>query len=90
MRPHTRGSPGCPLKALTFGAFHHQMVDEEADEYEEQALPSFKCPITHRVMRDPVVAADGHCYERSAISAWFARRGEGQQAHWKGIFSHCR
>lgn len=28
---------------------------------------SFKCPITQDVMEDPVVAADGHSYERSAI-----------------------
>ena len=33
---------------------------------------SFVCPITLEVMRDPVVAADGHSYERRAIEAWFA------------------
>jgi len=31
------------------------------------------CPITHQVMRDPVIAADGFRYERSAIEMWFAR-----------------
>ena len=31
----------------------------------------FLCPITHDVMQDPVVAADGHTYERSAIAQWF-------------------
>jgi len=30
----------------------------------------FYCPITHEVMRDPVVAADGFTYERSAIEQW--------------------
>ena len=29
------------------------------------------CPITHELMRDPVTAADGHSYERAAISYWF-------------------
>ncbi|AIK96236.1 U-box domain-containing protein [Candidatus Odyssella acanthamoebae] len=29
------------------------------------------CPITLQVMRDPVVAADGHSYERAAISKYF-------------------
>ena len=29
----------------------------------------FKCPITFDVMIDPVVASDGHSYERSAIEA---------------------
>ena len=27
----------------------------------------FVCPITYEVMQDPVVASDGHTYERSAI-----------------------
>jgi len=34
---------------------------------------SFKCPITHDVMRDPVVTQDGHVYEREAIQEWFRR-----------------
>jgi hypothetical protein len=28
------------------------------------------CPITGEPMRDPVVAADGHTYERKAIARW--------------------
>ncbi|KAK9816505.1 hypothetical protein WJX72_001230 [[Myrmecia] bisecta] len=31
------------------------------------------CPIEHEVYEDPVVAADGHTYERSAIAEWFSR-----------------
>jgi hypothetical protein len=35
------------------------------------ALPNMpSCPITQEPMRDPVVAADGHTYERSAIVRW--------------------
>lgn len=30
----------------------------------------FQCPITAQILRDPVVAKDGHTYERSAISLW--------------------
>ena len=30
------------------------------------------CPITDEIMRDPVIAADGHTYERRAITEWFA------------------
>jgi hypothetical protein len=26
------------------------------------------CPITQEVMSDPVIASDGHCYERAAIA----------------------
>ena len=31
----------------------------------------FKCPISHSIMRDPVVARDGHIYERYNIYQWF-------------------
>ncbi|KAI5613719.1 WD repeat, SAM and U-box domain-containing protein 1, partial [Silurus asotus] len=30
----------------------------------------FLCPITHEVMKDPVIAADGYSYEREAIEGW--------------------
>ncbi|XP_067004691.2 WD repeat, SAM and U-box domain-containing protein 1 isoform X2 [Anabrus simplex] len=31
----------------------------------------FLCPITHEVMLDPVICADGFTYERAAINEWF-------------------
>ena len=31
---------------------------------------AFLCPITHDIMKDPVVLSDGHTYERSAIEKW--------------------
>jgi hypothetical protein len=33
------------------------------------------CPITLRVFQDPVVAADGHTYERAAIVRWITEYG---------------
>lgn len=33
-----------------------------------------ECPITHEKMKDPVVAADGHTYERTAIERWLRYR----------------
>jgi hypothetical protein len=33
---------------------------------------NLKCPITHERMVDPVVASDGHTYERAAIVTWFS------------------
>lgn len=37
----------------------------------QPTLPNMpSCPITQEPMRDPVVAADGHTYERSAIVRW--------------------
>lgn len=32
-----------------------------------------ECPITHEIMTDPVVAEDGHTYERSALVIWLNR-----------------
>jgi len=38
---------------------------------QREALPGMpQCPITGQPMRDPVVAGDGHTYERSAILRW--------------------
>lgn len=38
---------------------------------ESQELNSFLCPITYERMIDPVIASDGHSYERLAIEEWF-------------------
>eukprot|EP00928_Gymnodinium_smaydae_P025958 TRINITY_DN20526_c0_g1_i1.p1 TRINITY_DN20526_c0_g1~~TRINITY_DN20526_c0_g1_i1.p1 ORF type:complete len:360 (+),score=56.22 TRINITY_DN20526_c0_g1_i1:92-1081(+) len=35
---------------------------------------ALRCPITKQVMSDPVIAADGHTYEREAILSWFKRK----------------
>ena len=32
--------------------------------------PFLQCPISHEIMVDPVVAADGHTYEREALARW--------------------
>jgi hypothetical protein len=34
---------------------------------------NFLCPITLELMRDPVLAKDGHTYERKAIEDWFGQ-----------------
>eukprot|EP00210_Caulerpa_lentillifera_P006942 g6637.t1 len=34
------------------------------------------CPITIEVMQDPVIAADGHTYERRAIEQWLRQKKE--------------
>ena len=35
---------------------------------------ALRCPITYKAMRDPVVTADGHSYERAAIERWLAQQ----------------
>ena len=44
------------------------------DERDGLAPHAFCCPITQEEMADPVVASDGHCYERAAIVEWFRQR----------------
>jgi len=34
---------------------------------------SFKCPLTHDILEDPVATADGQVYERACIEEWFRR-----------------
>ena len=34
---------------------------------------NFRCPITHELLRDPVLISDGISYERSAIIDWLTR-----------------
>ena len=44
---------------------------ERAEERRRGALKQdLRCPITLEVMRDPVIAGDGHSYEREAIDRW--------------------
>ena len=43
-----------------------------SDVISADGVKSFLCPITNRVMRDPVICVgDGHSYEREAITEWF-------------------
>ena len=35
----------------------------------------YKCPIGYEIMIDPVIAADGHNYERENITKWFEESG---------------
>ena len=34
-------------------------------------MDTLRCPILRTLMRRPVIAADGHTYERRAILLWF-------------------
>ena len=44
--------------------------DTLAELGEGHAPASFLCPISQELMRDPVVCADGHSYERANIARW--------------------
>lgn len=36
--------------------------------------PYLQCPISHEIMVDPMVAADGHTYEREALARWLSEK----------------
>ena len=53
-----------------------QAAEKEIAEKEAHAArveKAFLCPITQGIMSDPVVATDGHTYERRAIEQWFSQ-----------------
>lgn len=54
------------------GVIHED--DEEEDSLNERQYPAeCYCPISHSIMMDPVICADGHTYERSSIQNWLSK-----------------
>lgn len=47
----------------------------KSDKNDKALSKSLRCPILEELMSDPVVAADGHSYERAAITEWIRKRG---------------
>lgn len=45
---------------------------DRLEGFASKIMQNSRCPITHQLMVDPVVAEDGHTYERSALVRWFA------------------
>jgi hypothetical protein len=46
----------------------------------EEVPSAFLCPITLDLMKDPVVVMDGHTYERSSITRWFASNQQNRRS----------
>jgi hypothetical protein len=45
---------------------------------DEDVLSEYRCPITQELPVDPVIAQDGHAYERTAIEDWLERAKDGE------------
>mmetsp|Transcript_63936 Transcript_63936/g.133266 ORF Transcript_63936/g.133266 Transcript_63936/m.133266 type:complete len:422 (+) Transcript_63936:266-1531(+) len=61
-----------PLAIITFlthSAKKHTSPSQ--DGFLEEVPSEFVCPITMEIMNDPVIATDGHAYEKEAIESWF-------------------
>eukprot|EP00415_Alexandrium_ostenfeldii_P003643 UN3643 len=59
--PYGQEVPAPTARSAYFSDVHGRFTDVPAE---------FRCPISHDVMRDPVVAADGFTYERASIERW--------------------
>jgi GTP-binding protein EngB required for normal cell division len=73
-RPHTlRESVGRIVSsaARTFFAMRARGTERASDE---ERCRDFMCPISGEIMTDPVIAKDGHTYERNNIVVWFRER----------------
>ena len=66
------GNALCLYRCL-FARQYHAWKLETADDLQALVLPSFRCPISQEVMREPVVTSDGQTYERQNIQEWFRR-----------------
>ena len=69
------------------------LAAERPPSVEEEEPPAdFICPITTEVMSDPVMAADGHAYERTAMERWLATKPTspmtGEALEYTGLFPH--
>lgn len=49
-----------------------QPIDYADADTDDECPDVFKCPITMKKMKYPVIAADGNTYERKAIEGWLA------------------
>ena len=72
-RPDVHPSPEGGVRAPPAPAGARGDADQSGGD--PSAAPTFKCPITHEILRDPVMpwrlmAAGGHSYERRAIQHW--------------------
>jgi hypothetical protein len=47
--------------------------EEQPSNPQNNLLQYLKCPITHEIMRQPVIMQDGYTYEKQAITNWISR-----------------
>lgn len=76
---HTRKGLNVESEVVTLREEIRRLEEHVATQTNIRATPAsvmlkhLQCPITHEVMKDPVLATDGHTYEREAIIDWFQK-----------------
>ena len=82
------GPDGSEAAAAPTDPQNKQQREAQSSHYAQPLPPPhFLCPLTQRVMRDPVVASDGYLYEREAVSAWLHSSGGGEGGGGGGLRS---
>ena len=69
--PQPKATPVSPLHALVCDLL--DAMNDDKTPCEKKPPPEFFCPISLMAMRDPIVAADGHFYERAFFLGVVAR-----------------
>jgi len=67
------GQGGTPARIIIYkdAGLMGGMLEGEEEEIGDEVIPDeCFCPITQEIMEDPVIAQDGHTYERQAIKRW--------------------
>jgi TPR repeat protein len=57
---------------LDRGGLMGGMMEDDHDDYSKIIPKDCFCPITQEIMEEPVIAQDGHTYEKAAIEKWFS------------------
>lgn len=47
-----------------------EMERRDVENFVASENPAFVCPVSHALMKDPVLARDGYSYERASIERW--------------------
>ena len=78
------------LVASAFGlwAFSMPQTVHGMESYDDKRPPEHFCPITLEVMKDPVVAPDGHSYEREAIEQYLRGAPQAKSPLTGAILNH--
>ena len=78
------------LVASAFGlwAFPMPQTVHGMESYDDKRPPEHFCPITLEVMKDPVVAPDGHSYEREAIEQYLRGAPQAKSPLTGAILNH--
>ena len=47
-----------------------QLLEVEDEDFGDDIPPDFVCPLSLSIMKEPVMASDGHTYEKDKIQTW--------------------